>query len=282
MRGRASALVPLAAALLFCCQACTATSAHVGESAHVGKLSARILVVDESNLHAMLADDPGLARAFAGRVTYVAEPAAEQRTVPRPDGTVSATAIYTSYAAFAQDVADGKVPSFVHAVLYDVEKWAATPIAEQRNPRAYMARFSKLARAHGLVPLLAPARDLALVPGGSCVKRPGENLTQAYVRCGLATADADAAVLVVQSQVDEFDLPVYRSFLAEVARQARAANPRVAVVAELATAPNGQVASLAQLAAAARSVYGLVQGFSLTARTADLQTAARLLQSLRQ
>src|SRR5256885_16721562 len=94
-----------------------------------------------------------------------------------------------------------------HAVLYDIEKWGATPCAGQQKPHAYMVRFSELARAHGLLPILAPARDLALVPGGACEKRTGENLNEAYIRCGLAGADAHAAALVVQSQVNQNDVP---------------------------------------------------------------------------
>jgi hypothetical protein len=142
-----------------------------------------------------------------------------------------------------------------------------------------MVRFSMLARAHGLFPILAPARDLVLVPGASCVKRAGENLSEAYIRCGLAGADAGAGALVVQSQVNQSDVPAFRSFLYLAATQARAADQRVAVLAQLATAPLGQAASLAQLVAAARSVGGFVQGFSLTARMTDVSLATGLLWS---
>jgi hypothetical protein len=55
----------------------------------------------------------------------------------------------------------------------------------------------------------------------------------------------------------------------------------VAVLAQLATAPLGRPASLAQLVAAARSVNGLVQGFSLNIRVTDVPMADSLLRSFR-
>jgi hypothetical protein len=242
---------------------------------------APIMVLKSSILHSVLAEHGELADTFAGRMTYLAGPAtgsARARALAGPvSGTVRNTYIYKSYAAFASDLAAGRLPSTVHAVLYDIEKWPATPRDEQQQPQVYMRRFSALARAHGLLPILAPARDLTLVPGGSCVKRGGENLSEAYIRCGIATADAGAAALVVQSQIEEFNVAAYRRFLSVVARQARVGNPRIAVLAQLATAPLGQPASVPQLVAAARSVHGLVQGFSLTARPADDETTAGLL-----
>lgn len=241
---------------------------------------AKILMVRDYALRAALAQDKHLGGTFADRQTYVI---GEDRpaVVPGLSGTVEDTAIYTSYAAFAADIAAGRLPRPYHAVLYDIEKWGATPFAEQQNPKAYMVRFSELARAHGLLPILAPARDLALVPGGSCEKRSGENLNEAYLRCGLAGADAHAAALVVQSQVNQNDVPAFRGFLTQAVKQARAGNPQVAVLAQLATAPLGREASLAELVAAARSVKGLVQGFSLNVRMKDIDTAVALLWSFR-
>jgi hypothetical protein len=242
---------------------------------------ARILVVKDYALRAVLAQDKQLARTFAGRTTYVAAPNGSRSGIPQLAGTVEATAIFTSYAAFAADIAAGRLPRSDHAVLYDIEKWGATPVAEQRNPKAYMLMFSQLARAHGLLPILAPGRDLVLVRGGLCTKRRGENLSEAYLRCDLARADAQAAALVVQAQVNQSDVPAFHNFLVQAVRQARAGNPRVAVLAQLATAPLGHPASLAQLVAAARSVNGLVQGFSLNIRVTDVPMADSLLRSFR-
>ena len=242
----------------------------------------QIILVKASILQAVLVQDGHLAHTFADRVVYVTNPApgASQAQAPRLAGIVQPTYIYKSYAAFAADVASGRLPSSVRAVMYDIEKWPGTPANEQQNPQAYMARFSELARQHGLLPILAPARDLALVRGGTCRKRRGENPSQAYLRCGLPSAVQGAAALIVQGQVDEFDVAAYRQFIAAAAAQATSHNPGVAVLAQLATAPLGRPALTAQLVAAARSVAGRVQGFSLTARLGDVQTSAELLQAL--
>jgi hypothetical protein len=242
---------------------------------------ARVLIVKDYALRAVLAQDKRLAGTFAGRTTYVAGHTDSRSGVPQLAGTVEATAIFTSYAAFAADIAAGRLPSSDHAVLYDIEKWGATPVAEQQNPRAYMRMFSKLARAHGLLPILAPGRDLVLVRDAPCVKRRGENLNEAYIRCDLAGADAHAAALVVQAQVNQSDVRAFRRFMVKAVRQARAGNPGVAVLAQLATAPLGRPASLAELVTAARSVNGLVQGFSLNIRVADVEMADSLLRSFR-
>ena len=242
---------------------------------------ARILMVKDYALRAVLAQDKNLAGTFAGRTTYVATPSRSRSGVPELAGTVKATAIFTSYAAFAADIAAGRLPKSDHAVLYDIEKWNATPRAEQQNPKAYMMMFSRLARAHGLLPILAPARDLVLARGARCGKRGSETLSEAYIRCDLAGADAHAAALVVQTQVNQSDVQTFRNFLAQAARQARAGNPGVAVLAQLATAPLGRPASLTELVSAARSVDGLVQGFSLNIRVSDIQTADSLLRSFK-
>jgi hypothetical protein len=246
---------------------------------------AKILMVNGYVLLSLVAQDEPLARTFANRTTYVLGangPNAPAPAVPELAGTVQRTADYTSYAAFAADVAGGRVPGPDRAVLFDIEKWPATPLIEQQHPKYYMAKLSQLARAHGLFPILAPARDLVLVPGAFCRKRAGEDVAQAYLRCGLAGADAHAGALVVQSQVDQSNVPQFHSFVAHAVRQARAGNPHVTVLAQLATAPLGQSASLTQLVAAARSVGGFVQGFSLNARVSDIQLADHLLWSFKQ
>jgi hypothetical protein len=249
---------------------------------HVRGPRVKTMIVNGPILHSVLAKDRHLAGTFARRLTYVTSSASSPAHVPQLAGTVVPTRIYTSFATLAKDLAAGYVPQSVHAVMYDPEKWAATPVDEQRNPRTYMVRFSQLARAHHLMAILAPARDLVLVPGGSCVKRNGENLNQAYIRCRLATAVTQAGAFVIQSQANQFDVPVFHRFVAFAGKQARAANPEVAVFAQLATSPIGQQATVHQMAAAARSVAAIVDGFSLNIRRADIPTARGLLLSLRE
>ena len=275
-RGALAAFALLAPALLIGCGPSRAALAPVPRS------FAKILMVRGYALRAILEQDEANARIFAGRTTYVVGPGRSWPGAGPITGTIEPTASYTSFAAFAADIASRRLPRGDHAVMYDIEKWAATPLVEQQHPLEYMTRFSKLARAHGLLPILAPGRDLVLAPGGSCVKRPGETLSRAYIRCGLAGADANAAVLVVQSQVDQSDVQIFHSFVGQAVKQARAANRRITVIAQLSTAPLGQVASLAQLVTAARSAAGLVQGFSLNVRMSDIPAAELLLRLLSQ
>ena len=111
-------------------------SSPSGRPAPMNGPPARILVVKDYALRAVLAQDKQLASTFAGRTTYVAAPDGSRPGVPQLAGTVEATTIFTSYAAFAADIAAGRLPRSDHAVLYDIEKWGATPLAEQRNPKA--------------------------------------------------------------------------------------------------------------------------------------------------
>ena len=265
----------VAAVLLAGCQA------SVNGSHRLNGPPAKILVLQNSTVNPSTGDSQ-LTAVLSQHTTYIEITAGHNTTSPRIAGAMEPTAVYKSFARFRENALAGQIPGYARAVIYDPERWAATPLPEQRNPRAYMLRFSRLARVHGLIPILAPARDLTLVPGGSCRKRSRESLTEAYLRCGLATAVDHAAVLVVQGQVDEFNLTLYRHFIAVAARQARAVNRHVAVVAELATAPDGHPATSAQIVAAARSVAGLVAGYSLAARRTDLPTAEVVLKSFRQ
>lgn len=243
---------------------------------------AKILLVQAVPLGMMVARDGHLTQTFAHRVTYVTtSDAGPPPAVHGLAGTVMPTRIYRSYAAFTADLAAGQVSRRVRAVMYDPEKWAATPLPEQLDPRMYMAQFSRLARAHDLLPILAPARDLVLVHGSSCEKHAGENLNQAYVRCGLGTEVRQAGALVIQSQASQFDVATFRNFVAQVAAQARSVNARVTVLAQVATAPLGQEASLSQLLAAVNSVARIADGFSVNIRPSDIPSASGLLQSFK-
>src|SRR5580693_6302629 len=91
---------------------------------------APIIVLRSSILHSVLAEHGELAGTFAGRMTYLVAPSGQGQgqgqALAGLAGTVKNTYIYKSYAAFAADVAAGRLPSSVHAVLYDIEKWPAT------------------------------------------------------------------------------------------------------------------------------------------------------------
>src|SRR5262249_15971584 len=93
---------------------------------HLAGPPAKILMVQSYLLRRLLAQDKPLAGSFAGRTTYAINTSALAPAVPSLPGTVERTVIYTSYSAFAADMAAGRVPKSVHAVLYDIEMWPPT------------------------------------------------------------------------------------------------------------------------------------------------------------
>jgi hypothetical protein len=145
------------------------------------------------------------------------------------------------------------------AVLYDVEDWALTPKAQQRNPAEYEAAGHRLARARGVVFIAAPAMDLVRVldPSG-----PG-TVAQRFLSLGLiGQAARNADVVDIQAQGLEGSSQ-YTSFVTAAAAQAKAANPDVRVLAGLSTNPSGRTIGAAVLARDAESVRGVVDGYWL-------------------
>jgi len=158
---------------------------------------------------------------------------------------------YTSYAQFASDIAAGRIHFHYQWVMYDPEKWAATPVNEQQNPALYMTLFGQLAHAHGLKVIMAPAMDLGYVSGAVNPWHFGETIVQWYLNSGLVATAATAGDIVnIQAESQTTSLPAYDTLFNGAAAQARAANPAVQVFAEVSTV-NGTVP---QMTAAAESV----------------------------
>jgi hypothetical protein len=189
--------------------------------------------------------------------------------------STSAVLAYTSYAQFESDVANHAISPSYKWVLYDPEMWSRTPVEEQKNPEQYMRLFGKLAHAHGLNVIEAPARDLGLVPDSACPQQPKENLDAWYTRCDIAGIAATYSdVLVVQDQVDTTDLSAYDALYTRARTQALAANPQVAVDSELST----NYGTADQMAAAAKSVDA--EGFYLSVTSSSLSQADQFLQKM--
>src|SRR5580658_1213703 len=70
---------------------------------------APIIVLRSSILHSVLAEHGELAGTFAGRMTYLVAPSGQAQALAGLAGTVKNTYIYKSYAAFAADVAAGRL-----------------------------------------------------------------------------------------------------------------------------------------------------------------------------
>jgi hypothetical protein len=158
---------------------------------------------------------------------------------------------FTSYAQFSSDIASGAIKYPYKWVMYDPEDWSQTPVGEQDNPVKYMESFGKLAHAHGLKVVEAPALDLCSVSGTAYPRQSGETCSQWYTRVNIAgAAAADGNIFILQDESNIPNLSVYDSLYTSSAAQARAANSAVKVYSEVSTA-NGTVA---QLTAAAKSI----------------------------
>jgi hypothetical protein len=158
----------------------------------------------------------------------------------------------------AQAVSGGGLPAGTRAVLYDPEAWPFTPVTEQHDPAKAARQALRLAHAHGLRLIVAPALNLTTL-------RPASGPRwQQFLHLGLAGAMAkEADVVELQAQSLERDTSSYATFVHAAARQARAANPRVTVLAGLSTNPPGAEVTSQQLTAAIRATSGVVSGYWL-------------------
>jgi hypothetical protein len=149
-----------------------------------------------------------------------------------------AVAGFASYAALREAIAADLIAPTTHWVMYDNERWAKTPLNEQRNPWHYEALFAALAHRHGYRVILAPARDLA----SRLSQRlpPGMPRWRQYLSLGLPAASARAAdIYEIQAQGYEAHKfrasNLFRRFVLRAVAQARAANPHITIFAGLST-----------------------------------------------
>ncbi len=178
----------------------------------------------------------------------------------RPLATVGAVPVVTFSAVgdLEQAVTGNQLPAGTDAVLYDLEVWPYTPVAEQRDPAQAARQALTIAHAHGLKLIVAPALNLTTLQPSS-----GPRWRQ-YLQLGLAGAIAKVAdVIELQAQSLERDTGTYADFVRAAAAQARAANPGVTVLAGLSTNPPGAAVSSQQLSAAIRATRGMVAGYWL-------------------
>jgi len=143
---------------------------------------------------------------------------------------------WASEAQFAVDLASGAIPAGTGAVMYDPERWAPTPEAEQRDPVAAFEAFAAAAHAAGYRVIITPHPNLVGVPGAVCGPQASESEQDAFLRCGITGSAARVAdVVEVQAQSLETQTSTYADLVRSAAEQARAANPAVIVLAGLST-----------------------------------------------
>jgi len=229
------------------------------------------------DLNRLNAANPNLMKQVLGSPATYALVSAGSGAVPRQ---AIPAQDFSAYADLQSALQSGGMVPGVKAALYDPENWAATPSAEQQNPVHYMQLFGQAARSHGYTGILAPARDLAQVSGAACSQATGETLTQAYLRCSIASAAAYAPVFVIQAAPVETDLPQFTQLVQQASAQARAANRTVVVLVTLSTEPNGVPVSATVLTQAARAALPYVQGFLPNSTAATDGTMLTCLNNL--
>jgi hypothetical protein len=194
----------------------------------------------------------GLART---RVYEILKPGQQPLAVAGAVPVVTFSAV----SALRQAVTGHELPAGTRALLYDPEAWAFTPRAEQADPARAARQALRIARAHGLKLIVAPALNLTTVRPGL----PGPRWQQ-FLHLGLAGAMAKVAdVVELQAQSLERSTTTYLAFVRAAAAQARAANPAVQILAGLSTNPPGAAVGSGQLIAAIRATQGLLDGYWL-------------------
>ena len=179
-------------------------------------------------------------RAIAGVDPEIAQTAfASDRAIALGGwpGAVAGQA-WASCELFEADVASGAIAADVRVAMYDPERWRHTPLAEQQDPVAAIARFGDLARQHGYRVIITPHPGLVSVKGGAFRREANETEEDAYERSGIAEAAARAADIVeTQAQRLQNDPQAYRELVSRTAERARRVNPEILVLSGLSTSP---------------------------------------------
>ncbi len=163
------------------------------------------------------------------------------------------TAAYGSYTKIRAAFVAGTLPGRYRAVIYDNERWAHTPVTEQRHPIYYERLVAGLLHQHGLIYIATPAPDLMWATG-----RPRDSYATYIADDMVGHTARYADILDIQGQVRETNLREFVSFVRTAVRQSRAANPHIKVIIGLRTNPGGQ-----ELFDAYRAVAGLADGYWL-------------------
>lgn len=191
---------------------------------------------------------------FGNSRTYLVRPATGTAPV---SGAVRTTS-FTDYNALAKAITTHSLPAGTKAVLYDDEAWSFTPSAQQHNPAKYEALGAKLAHAHHLLFIAAPAVDLVKVLDPTVQT----DYYAAYLKLGLAAGAARYSDLVdIQAQGSITITMKYPQFVQAAAAQARRANRHVSVIAGLSTNPSGAHVTPGEFKAAFVAVRPYVNGY---------------------
>jgi hypothetical protein len=196
----------------------------------------------------------------------------------QPGFAATPMASYTSYAQFAQDLADGSYPAGVKWVMYGLESTTNSPQVEKQNPALYLKDFAQLAHRHNLRVIEVPGQDLMGVPGAACRSAPGEPYAQAFVRCHIPADAHYANAFLIEAQGNQTDVSAYSGLVTAAASQVRAKAPGIRVMAGL-TTDRGD--SAAQIYACWKATRRDVSGYWMNSTSSTLPVAAQALDMIR-
>lgn len=190
---------------------------------------------------------------------------------------------FANYQQLVTAISAGSIPSYVKLVLYDNERWPATPATQQQQPFTYEAEADTLAHQHGLGLIFTPAANLSMVLSPSY-----SNATKydGYTSLGIASQAAPHTdVLEIQAQQDEAN-GGFNGFVSTAVSQAQAANPHALILVGLTTIAPHQVVTPQVLLNDYDATRPLVSGYWLNVPGGhgvgprDPQIAVAFLQAL--
>jgi hypothetical protein len=162
-------------------------------------------------------------------------------------------------ATALEDAVDGdQLPAGTYGVLYDPEAWPFTPGAEQHDPVQAATQAARVAHAHGLKLIVAPALDLTKILDNRSSKPRWLRFLELNLLGRMARV---ADVVELQSQSLERSTPTYATFVREATSQIRAARQATRILAGLSSNPSGAPVDSPQLTSAAHAVQSMVEGF---------------------
>ncbi|MBD5656092.1 MAG: hypothetical protein IAI50_13090 [Candidatus Eremiobacteraeota bacterium] len=139
------------------------------------------------------------------------------------------TQSFDSYASLAAVIGTpGAIGPNVTILLYDNEKWPATPLDEQQAPQQYETQFCALAHSYNYACMTAPALDLVVFSAPQTQWQA--YLSQNYPQFSAAVSD----FYEIQAQGYERN-PVYATLVNSAAQQAQNANSNIWVLSGLTT-----------------------------------------------
>lgn len=209
---------------------------------------------------AAVAADPGAARLLDSTQPYILRKPGDRLVIP-PSWNAIPVAPFQAFDALAAALGQQTLAPEIQGILYDYEKWAFTPMAEQKNPIGYVKRAADLVRAQGLRFLTSPSANLVKVMAPDTGTTDAE-MFEAYLRLGLAADGARYAdAYVAQGQRALQDTDVFANFIRQAAAQARRANPNVEVIAGISTNPIGRGVVVDDLVRAIEATRSVVDGY---------------------